>query len=93
METIYERKKPAHEILIEYYAYSDLRNILEKEWKEEDERFKNHCDRLYTEYEETAASERHREENSKSARIARKLEQMRLTDELVTKIKLRNEKK
>ena len=52
METIYERKKPAHEILIEYYAYSDLRNILEKEWKEEDERFKNHCDKLYTEYEE-----------------------------------------
>ena len=36
METIYERKKPAHEILIEYYAYSDLRNILEKEWKEEE---------------------------------------------------------
>ena len=93
METIYERKKPAHEILIEYYAYSDLRNILEKEWKEEDERFKTHCDRLYTEYDEPAASERHREENSKSARIARKLEQMKLTDELVTKIKLRNEKK
>lgn len=93
METIYERKKLAHELLIEYYAYSDLRNILEKEWKEEDEKFKEHCDRLYTEYEKTAASERHREENSKSARIARKLEQMKLTDELVTKIKLRNEKK
>jgi len=93
METIYERKKLAHEILIEYYAYDDLRRILEHEWREEDEKFKEHCDRLYTEYEKTAASERHREENSKSARIARKLEQMKLTDELVTKIKLRNEKK
>ncbi len=93
METIYERKKPAHEILIEYYAYSDLRNILEKERKEADEKLKEQGDRLYTEYEKTAASERHREENSKSARIARKLEQMKLTDELVTKIKLRNEKK
>ena len=37
--------------------------------------------------------ERKREQNSKSARIAQKLEQMKLTKELVTKIKLRNEKK
>ena len=93
METIYERKKPAHEILIEYYAYNDLRRIIRLEWEEEDEKFKGHCDKLYTEYEETAESERKREENSKSARIAKKLEQMKMTDELVTKIKLRNEKK
>ena len=44
------------------------------------------------EYENAASKEKRREENSKSARIARKLEQMRLTDELVTKIKLRNVK-
>ena len=70
METIYERKKFAHEVLIEYYAYNDLRRIIRLEWEEEDEKFKKQCDRLYSEYEESAAKERHREENSKSARIA-----------------------
>ena len=54
---------------------------------------KEQCDRLYEEYEEAFAQERKREENSKSARIAKKLEQMKLTDELVSKIKLRNEKR
>ena len=93
METIYERKKPAHEILIEYYAYSDLRDILEKEWKEEDKKFEKQCKKLYTEYEEASANERRREQNSKSARIAQKLEQMKLTNELVDKIKLRNRDK
>tara|TARA_B100001094_G_C17929855_1_gene670174 strand:- start:415 stop:696 length:282 start_codon:yes stop_codon:yes gene_type:complete len=93
METIYERKKLAHEVLIEFYAYNDLRRIVRSEWEEEDEKFKNQCDKLYAEYEKTAASEKHREENSKSARIAKKLETMKMTDELVTKIKLRNEKR
>ena len=51
-----------------------------------------HSDVLWKEYETAYANEKRREENSKSARIARKLEQMRLTDELVTKIKLRNAK-
>lgn len=93
METVYQKYRPAHEILIEYYAYSDLRDILEKEWKEEDEKFNKQCNKLYKEYEKSAAQEKRREENSKSARIAKKLEQMRLTNELVDKIKLRNEKK
>ena len=93
METVYKKYRPAHEILIEYYAYNDLRNILEKEWKEEDEKFKSHCDKLYTEYEEAFKNEQKREESSKSARIAKKLETMRMTDDLVSKIKLRQELK
>ena len=92
METVYEKYRPAHEVLIEYYAYEDLRRILKIEWKHEDELYRKHSDVLWKEYETAYANEKRREENSKSARIARKLEQMRLTDELVTKIKLRNAK-
>ena len=92
METVYEKYRPAHEVLVEYYAYEDLRRILKIEWEHEDELYRKHSDVLWKEYENAAAKEKSREENSKSARIARKLEQMRLTDELVTKIKLRNAK-
>ena len=80
-------------MLIEYYTYYDLRIIIKDEWKEEDEKYERQCIKLYKEYEEAAARERQREENSKSARIAKKLEQMRLTDELISKIKLRNRDK
>lgn len=92
METVYEKYRPSHEVLIEYYAYEDLRRILRLEWEHEDELYKNHVDILWKEYETAYANEKRREENSKSARIARKLEQMRMTEELVTKIKLRNAK-
>ena len=92
METVYEKYRPAHEVLIEYYAYEDLRRILKIEWEHEDHLYRKHSDVLWKEYETAYANEKRREENSKSARIARKLEQMRLTDELVNKIKLRNAK-
>ena len=92
METVYEKYRPAHEVLIEYYAYEDLRRILKIEWEHEDDLYRKHSDVLWKEYENAAVNEKRREENSKSARIARKLEQMRLTDELVNKIKLRNAK-
>ena len=92
METVYEKYRPAHEVLIEYYSYEDLRRILRIEWEEEDHKYKVHSDALWKEYETATANEQRREKNSKSARIARKLEQMRLTDELVSKIKLRNER-
>ena len=92
METVYQKYRPAHEVLIEYSASEDLRRILRLEWEHEDELYRNHSDVLWKEYETAYANEKSREENSKSARIARKLEQMRLTDELVTKIKLRNAK-
>ena len=93
METVYQKYKPAHELLIEYYTYDDLRRIMRDEWKEEDEKYERQCIKLYQEYEEAAARERQREENSKSARIAKKLEQMRLTNDLIEKIKYRNEKR
>ena len=92
METVYEKYRPAHEVLIEYYSYEDLRRILKIEWEEEDHKYKVHSDALWKEYETAAKNEKRREQNSKSARIARKLEQMRLTDELVSKIKRRNGK-
>ena len=93
METVYQKYKPAHELLIEYYTYDDLRRIMRDEWKEEDEKYERQCIKLYQEYEEAAAREQQREANSKSARIAKKLEQMRLTNDLIEKIKYRNEKR
>tara|TARA_Y100000004_G_scaffold156994_1_gene182396 strand:+ start:1612 stop:1893 length:282 start_codon:yes stop_codon:yes gene_type:complete len=93
LETVYQKYKPAHELLIEYYTYYDLRIIIRDEWKEEDEKYERQCIKLYKEYEEAAARERQREENSKSARIAKKLEQMRLTNDLIEKIKYRNERR
>ena len=69
METVYEKYRPAHEVLIEYYSYEDLRRILKIEWEEEDRKYQQQCDKLYEEYETAAANERKREENSKSARI------------------------
>ena len=93
METVYEKYRPSGEILMEYYWYYEHRDYLRDDWKKEDEIIKAYCDKLYEEYEEAFEQERRREENSKSARIAKKLEQMKLTDELVSKIKLRNEKK
>jgi len=92
VETVYEKYRPAHEVLIEYYAYDDLRRLIRIDWEEEDRKYQQQCDKLYAEYEKAYANEQRRERNSKSARIARKLEQMRLTDELVSKIKRRNGK-
>ena len=92
METIYEKYRPSHEILMEYYWYVD--HILQEEqfFKEEIAKWQAQADKLYSEFEEAAANERKREENSKSAKLAKKLEQMRLTQDLVTKIKRRNSK-
>lgn len=90
METVYEKKEKAHEVLIEYYAYHDLRRACEEIWREEDAVWDQQCKALYAKFEKLAKEEKRREANSKSARIARKLEQMKLTDELVSKIKRRN---
>ncbi len=78
METIYEKKKTSEQVLMEYYWFYEHRDHLRNEWKEEDDKLKNHCDTLYAEFEELYRQEKSREENSKSARIARKLEQMKL---------------
>ena len=90
METVYKKHRRAHEILIEYYWY--VEHILQEEqfFKEEIAQWQAQANKLYREFEEASADERKREQNSKSARVAKKLEQMRLTEELVTKIKRRN---
>ena len=93
METVYEKYKTASEYLMEYYTWVDLLGIERREFEEHAEAIEKHCKKLYGHFERATAEERRREESSKSARIAKKLEQMRLTKELVTKIKLRNEKK
>lgn len=91
VQTVYETYKPAREYLMEYYTWIDILDIERREFNEHAEAIEKHCKELYEKFEKAAAQEKRREENSKSARIARKLEQMRMTDELVNKIKLRQE--
>tara|TARA_Y100000361_G_scaffold132384_1_gene129788 strand:- start:72 stop:356 length:285 start_codon:yes stop_codon:yes gene_type:complete len=93
METKYEKYKTASEYLMEYYTWVDLLGIERREFEEHAEAIEKHCKKLYANFERAAKEERRREQNSKSARIARKLEQMRMTNELVEKIKLRQELK
>ena len=93
METVYEKYKTASEYLMEYYTWIDILDIERREFNEHAESIEKHCKELYKKFEKAAAQEKRREENSKSARIARKLEQMRMTDDLVNKIKLRQELK
>ena len=93
METVYEKYKSASEYLMEYYTWIDILDIERREFNEHAESIEKHCKELYKKFEKAAAQEKRREENSKSARIARKLEQMRMTDDLVNKIKLRQELK
>lgn len=90
METVYQKAEKAHEVLIEYYAYQDLRRVCKEIWKEEDAEWEMQCNYLYAKFERLAKEEQRREANSKSARIARKLEQMKLTEDLISKIKRRN---
>ena len=78
---------------MEYYTWIDILDIERREFNEHAELIEKHCKELYEKFEKAAAQEKRREENSKSARIARKLEQMRMTDDLVNKIKLRQELK
>jgi hypothetical protein len=92
VETIYKKKEKAHEVLIEYYAYYDLRRVLKELWLEEDAIYEKRCNELYEKFETLKKAEMEREENSKSARIAQKLEQMKLSQELIVKIKRRNER-
>ena len=78
---------------MEYYTWVDLLDIERREFNEHAESIERHCKILYENFEKTAEQEKKREENSKSARVARKLEQLRMTNELVEKIKLRQELK
>ena len=93
MQTVYETYKPASEYLMEYYTWVDLLGIERREFEEHAESIEKHCKQLYEKFEKAAAQEKRREENSKSARIARKLEQMRMTNDLVEKIKFRQQLK
>ena len=93
METVYKQYKPARELLLEYYTWVDILDIEREEFKRHAESMEKHAKQIYEQYERAAKQERQREENSKSARIARKLEQMRMTNDLVEKIKLRQQLK
>ena len=93
METVYKQYKPARELLIEYYTWVDILDIEREEFNRHAESMEKHAKQIYEEFEREAKQEEQREANSKSARIARKLEQMKMTNELVNKIKLRQELK
>ena len=93
METVYEKYKPAREYLMEYYTWIDILDIERKEFEQHAEAIMRNCKTLYDNYERAAKREQQIEANSKSARVAKKLEAMRMTNDLVDKIKLRQELK
>ena len=93
METIYKKYRRASEILMEYYWYYDQRRFEEEDFKKQYDSITSHMDKLYAEYSKAYEEEENIRKNSKSARIAEKLEQMKLSEELITKIKLRNKDK
>jgi len=78
---------------LEYYTWVDILDIERREFNEHVESIESHCKILYENFEKAVKQEKQREENSKSARVAKKLEQLKMTNELVEKIKLRQELK
>ncbi len=77
METIYEEKEKASNVLMEYYAYCELRDYAKDDWTEIDEKYKKQCNFLYNKYETLYKEERRIEEHSKSAKLAKKLERIK----------------
>ena len=51
--------------------------MIEDEWRIEDQKYKNHCDSLYKKYIQTVALEKRIKEDSKSAKVAQKLEKIK----------------
>ena len=78
---------------MEYYWYCDHRSMIEDEWRIEDQKYKNHCDSLYKKYIQTVALEKRIKEDSKSAKVAQKLEKIKAdySDTILLK-KLKNKK-
>ena len=47
METIhYEKKTQASEVLMEHYAYCELRDYAKDDWKEVDDKYEKQCNFL-----------------------------------------------
>ena len=77
---------------MEYYTWVDLLGIERREFEEHAEAIEKHCKRLYVNFENAAAEERKREENSKS-QDCQKIRTNENDSRLNLKIKYRNEKR
>ena len=77
METLYEKKQRASDILMEYYAYCELRGYAREDWVEIDKKYEKQCNFLYSKYETLRKEEKRIAEHSKSAKLAKKLEQIK----------------
>jgi lipocalin len=62
---------------MEYYAYCELRDFAKDDWTEIDQKYEKQCKFLYTKYERLHEEEIRREEHSKSAKVAKKLETLK----------------
>ena len=67
----------ASNVLMEYYAYCELRDFAREDWEKEDGKFKKQCNFLYSKYETLHEEEEERAKNSKSVRVARRLEKIK----------------
>ena len=77
METVYEKKESASAVLMEYYAYCELRKFVQDDWEKEDTKYEKQCEFLYSKYEELHKKENHKLEQSKSTKVAKKLEDIK----------------
>lgn len=62
---------------MEYYAYCELRDYAKEDWVEIDKKYEKQCNFLYSKYETLQKEEKRIVEHSKSAKVSKKLEQMK----------------
>ena len=78
METVYKKAERASNVLMEYYAYCELRGYARDDLIEIDKKYEKQCNFLYSKYETLHEEESRREESSKSAKVSKKLEQIKI---------------
>ena len=62
---------------MEYYAHCDLRSYIREDWEKTDAVWEKQCNYLYEKYETLSKEEARKREESKSAKVAKKLEALK----------------
>ena len=93
METVYEKKEKASDVLMEYYAYCELRGFCRDDWELQDEKYKKQCNFLYSKYQTLHEEEEKRRKHSKSAKLAKKLEELKIKPDYSDTVLLKKLKK
>ena len=82
-------KVPELKNALEKYLGKNSIDELDKLLRNNIQEMNNNTKKLYENFERASKEQKRREKNSKSARVAKKLEQLKMTNELIDKIKSR----